>query len=211
MQLVTALTRVKFCAFCGSLLADAHDGRGRNQFACRACGKEGFLIEHDSGPALLVLAQVFANDRMLLMKRGVPPYQGKWAPPGGFVESGESLETAAVRELWEEVRLELDPAQLMPHAVVSIPRINQVYHAFIAVLEHTAAASAVQPECLDVGWFSESDLGRLDLWEPFAELGTGRLFDSVRKRSFDFYQQSDNFSRVISHQGRFRYLRRRGG
>ena len=40
--------------------------------------------------------------QVLLVKRGVPPFAGKYAIPGGFIRADESLEAAAIRELHEE-------------------------------------------------------------------------------------------------------------
>jgi len=132
-----------------------------------------------SAPAALVLAQIFAKGRILLIRRGIEPYRGKWAPPGGFVEHGESPEDAAIREVREEVQIELEPGQLLPHSVILLPAMNQTYHVFTACLARMLPGRATPPESIDVGWFSKDELLQLDMWDPDAVLGTALLFDRL--------------------------------
>ena len=66
-----------------------------------------YTYEHPR-PGLTVDCVIFGFDlaqrdlKMMLIRRSLPPFEGKWALPGGFVRIEESLEAAALRELQEE-------------------------------------------------------------------------------------------------------------
>jgi 8-oxo-dGTP diphosphatase len=57
-------------------------------------------------PKVTVDGIVFEGENILLIKRKNQPFQGKWALPGGFVDYGETVENAVVREVLEETGLE---------------------------------------------------------------------------------------------------------
>lgn len=58
-------------------------------------------------PLLSVDAVLFdTQGRLLLVRRKYPPYQGQFALPGGFVDVGETVEHAVLRELREETGIE---------------------------------------------------------------------------------------------------------
>ena len=54
-----------------------------------------------------------AEDGVVLIRRGTDPYEGMWALPGGFVEVGETVENAAVREAKEETNLDVEIERLV--------------------------------------------------------------------------------------------------
>ena len=88
------------CPSCGSFEFQKYYENGKK---CRACGYTLF-----SNPASA--AGVFLlNDKneFLGILREREPRKGTWAVPGGFVDNGESLEEAAMREAREEVGLEV--------------------------------------------------------------------------------------------------------
>ncbi|HTD75179.1 MAG TPA: NUDIX domain-containing protein [Steroidobacteraceae bacterium] len=183
----------KYCQACGSALPL----RGLLEDSCQrpACGRCGFLV--NVGPTVLVLSLVFSQNRILLVKRGTSPYAGKWAPPGGFVEAGESLEAAAVREIHEEAGVQLRCEQMIPHSIVSLPNMNQVHIGFLAVIDAPLMLHPALPEVLDCRWFSEAEYPTEGMWEPAIGFDVARVFDRVRTARFEFYQITDCTLRVI--------------
>jgi len=55
--------------------------------------------------AVAVDAIIIKEDKILLVKRGNNPFKNHWALPGGFVNIGESIEEAVLREIGEETSL----------------------------------------------------------------------------------------------------------
>jgi ADP-ribose pyrophosphatase YjhB (NUDIX family) len=66
---------------------------------------------------------------ILLCRRAIEPRHGFWTVPAGFMELGESLAEAAIRETWEEARARVEIGPLM--AIVDVIHAEQV-HAFFA-------------------------------------------------------------------------------
>ncbi len=94
----------RFCPPCGGplesrLLKDGDPPR----LVCGACG---FIFYLD--PKLAV-GTVIADDRkrIVLVKRAIEPGYGKWVFPGGYVDRGEEVQGAAVREAREETGLDV--------------------------------------------------------------------------------------------------------
>ena len=98
--------------------------------------------------------------QVLLVNRGVPPFQGQHAIPGGFIHEGESLDDAALRELREEagignVFLEQlysfgDPGRDPRGRVITV-----AYFALVASDKLTIMAGS---DAAEAGWFPLSNL-----------------------------------------------------
>lgn len=92
---------------------------------------------------------------IVLIKRKNPP--PGWAIPGGFVDYGESVEEAAVREAKEETGL--DVADLRQFHVYSDPsrdrRVHTISTVFIARAKGTPVAA---DDAADIGVFKQNEL-----------------------------------------------------
>lgn len=61
------------------------------------------------------------DDHVLLIERGWAPFKGRWALPGGHVDSGETSRSAAARELAEEAGVHAAPEELEQIGVFDQP------------------------------------------------------------------------------------------
>jgi 8-oxo-dGTP diphosphatase len=116
-----------------------------------------------SRPALTVDAVVFGLDdedlKVLLIRRDLEPFQGKWALPGGFVRVEESLEDAVRRELHEETGItQVFLEQLYTFGAVDRdPRervVTVAYFALVKLSDHQIKAAT---DARDAAWFAVSE------------------------------------------------------
>jgi ADP-ribose pyrophosphatase YjhB (NUDIX family) len=83
----------------------------------------------ETGPRLTVDVIIRMGEEIVLIRRRNPPHG--WALPGGFVDCGETVEQAAVREMREETKLEL--AELRQFRVYSDPVRDPRHHTVTVV------------------------------------------------------------------------------
>ena len=92
---------------------------------------------------------------IVLIKRKNPPYG--WALPGGFVDYGESLEEAAVREAKEET--DLDVKLTEQFHTYSDPKRDPRHHSISTVyIAETKGIPQAKDDAIEIGIFNESNL-----------------------------------------------------
>lgn len=144
-------------------------------------------------PALTVDCVVFAVDeselKVMLIQRGLAPFRGKWALPGGFVHVDESLEEAARRELEEETGLhDVFLEQLYTFGGVDRdPRERVVSVAYYALVKLSDHAVRAQTDASDAAWFAVSKLPSLAFdHAQIVRVGLERLRGKVRYEPIGF-------------------------
>jgi len=133
-----------------------------------AVGKEG--RRYPERPIVGVLAVVMRGDRALVVRRANPPMSGRWGFPGGVLELGETVAQGAMRELFEETGVTVEPGQLT--GVYKNMRLGVVSLVFRC----RPVSGAAQPttEASEVAW-----LDRAQVTGRMAEAFAIRLLDAV--------------------------------
>ena len=158
----------RFCPSCGGALEKRSlKATDPERLVCQACG---FVFYLD--PKVAVGTIITTDDaRLVLVRRAIEPGYGLWVFPGGFVDRGEELARAAVREAREESGLE-----------VRLDRLVNIYsYPDAAVIIVVYAATAMQgelcgdEECLEARLFRADEI-------PWDELA----FRSTREALRDY-------------------------
>jgi ADP-ribose pyrophosphatase YjhB (NUDIX family) len=159
----------RFCPACaGGLETRTIKAGDPERLVCGACG---FVFYMDPKVAVGTIIRA-GNDRLVLVRRAIEPGRGLWVFPGGYVDRGETLVDAAVREAREESGL-----------VVRIDRLVNIYSyggssPIIIVYAATSIGGdlCTDEECLEAKLFTTSDIP----WDALA-------FRSTRQALEDYF------------------------
>ena len=100
--------------------------------------------------------------RILLTRRGYPPYQGQFCLPGGHIDPFETARTAVIREVKEEVGLEFE-ARFFGYFDEIIPEMD--IHAVVLIFDGPVEGELkAQPgEVTEIGWFRLEEIRQMAL------------------------------------------------
>ncbi len=139
-----------FCPKCGGALASRPVKAGEpERLVCQQCGFIFFL-----DPKVAVGTIVPLDGGLVLLRRGIEPAYGKWVFPGGFVDRGERVEEAAIRETREECTLVVRLTRLLNiysypnHPVIIIVYVGEAVEGTVAAGDETLEARTFTPESI---------------------------------------------------------------
>ena len=156
----------RYCPVCGGGLEPRVLKPGEApRLVCRSCE---FVFYLDPKVAVGTVIRT-ADDAVVLVRRGIEPGYGRWMFPGGYVDRGEEVERAAIREALEECGLEIRLEGLIN--VYSYPRHTPVLLVYAAAIVGGKMTAA--DECLEVRAFREDEIP----WDTLAFRSTR---DSLR-------------------------------
>jgi ADP-ribose pyrophosphatase YjhB (NUDIX family) len=144
---VLAPSTVRFCPLCAAPLARAPvPPDQREQAVCSGCGFVFYL-----NPKLVAGTIPEQDGRILITRRAINPGRGLWTFPGGFVDFGETVTDAALRETFEETGLKVELLGLLnvysyPGAPVIVVYRARVTGGTLTVCDENDALEWVTPQ-----------------------------------------------------------------
>ncbi len=140
-----ALAEARFCPRCG----EPAEITFPRSMACLHCG---YALYFNPKPVAGAIP-VDEEDRVILLRRGFDPGQGRWTFPGGFVDLGESVQDAAHRETDEELGISIDLGRLV--GVYSRAEDRVVLIVFLA---RALGRPHTTPEATEVRSFAQAEI-----------------------------------------------------
>jgi ADP-ribose pyrophosphatase YjhB (NUDIX family) len=156
-----------FCPLCGgSLELRSVKTTEPERLVCRVCG---FIFYLDPKVAVGAIIQNDSHD-IVLVRRAIEPGYGKWVIPGGYVDRGEEVMVAAIREAREEVGLEIRIERLLN--VFSYPGRAPVIIVYVATM--TGGCLACDDEGLEAKFFTPASI-------PWNELAFRSTYEALQQ------------------------------
>jgi ADP-ribose pyrophosphatase YjhB (NUDIX family) len=173
----------RYCPNCGGPLTTRSLKAGDpDRLVCDQCG---FVFYLDPKVAVgTIIAD--ADNRIVLVKRAIEPGYGKWVFPGGYVDRGEQLAEAALREAREECGLEVRLEALVD--LYSYSGRTPIIIVYAAAL--VGGTLAVDEEGLEARWFTAADV-------PWSELAFRSTHEAIR----DYFDGRRHALRSIADPG----------
>ncbi|WP_413331542.1 NAD(+) diphosphatase [Microbacterium sp. 2P06AB] len=140
----------RFCPRCGSPARLRSAGWSR---VCTGCGREQFPR---TDPAVIVAVSDVRNERLLLGQNAAWAVDNRFSTFAGFVEAGESLETAIRREVAEEAGVVVD--DLVYRGSQAWPYPRSLMLGFHAVANDASQARPDGEEIVAVRWFDREEI-----------------------------------------------------
>lgn len=138
----------RYCQRCASEVA-FRESHARYRPICPNCN---FTYFFDPKIAAIVVVEI--DGRIVLHQRTIDPGRGRWTFPGGFVDRGEAVHDAAIRETREEIGVDARDLTLL--GVYSEPGETVVLVAYAANAD--GQTPVVGDESIDVQTFDPRDL-----------------------------------------------------
>ncbi len=140
--------------------------------------------DYPDRPIVGVGAVIIHENRVVLIKRGSPPLQGRWSLPGGVVELGETLRTAVEREALEETGLIVKAGEVLEVLDRIIPGEGGApqYHYVLIDFLCTVEGGELRAggDAADVRWAAENGLKNYKLEKPALAV-IGKAMSIARK------------------------------
>jgi 8-oxo-dGTP diphosphatase len=161
----------RYCPVCGGPL---HSKTLKPEEPDRlVCSKCDFVFYLD--PKVVACSIVEMDGRIVLLKRAIDPQKGKWVLPGGYVDRGEEVQAAALRETREECGLTIRLKELL--GLYSYPGKISVVVVYVA--EPSGGELMVGDETADVRLYAPQSIP----WDQLAfQSTTDALKDYLMKR-----------------------------